>query len=151
MRAFSRPPGLRGRAAPYSAKVMPGGMSLSMSERLDSLMCCAIPPGAIYPLAHRRASPAIGCPAHLAFIFLNVPTSTVPSMSGDLTRRPGGPPSRRSREKRAYQLAVGGGVAGAVAVIGGILALVGVIGWGLPFVAVVIAIVCWFLFRRAVS
>jgi hypothetical protein len=72
-------------------------------------------------------------------------------MSGDLTRRSGGPPSRRSREKRAYQLAVGGGVAGAVAVIGGILALVGVIGWGLPFIAVVIAVVCWFLFRRTVS
>ena len=42
-------------------------------------------------------------------------------------------------------------MAGAVAVIGGILALVGVIGWGLPFIAVVIAVVCWFLFRRAVS
>jgi hypothetical protein len=72
-------------------------------------------------------------------------------MSGDITRRSGGPPSRRSREKRAYQLAVGGGVAGAVAVIGGILALVGVIGWGLPVIAVVIAGVCWLLFRRAVS
>ena len=72
-------------------------------------------------------------------------------MSGDLTRRPGGPPSRRSREKRAYQLAVGGGVAGAVAVIGGILAIAGVIGWGPPLLAVVIAVVCAFLFRRAVS
>jgi hypothetical protein len=72
-------------------------------------------------------------------------------MSGDLTRRPGGPPSRRAREKRAYQLAVGGGVAGAVAVIGGILALVGVLGWGLPIVAVLIAVVCWVLFRRTVS
>lgn len=72
-------------------------------------------------------------------------------MSGDLTRRPGRPPSRRSRERRAYQLAVGGGVAGAVAVIGGILAIAGVIGWGLPLLAVVIAVVCAFLFRRAVS
>ena len=72
-------------------------------------------------------------------------------MSGDLTRRPGGPPSRRAREKRAYQLAVGGGVAGAVAVIGGILALVGAIGWGLPVLAVIIAAVCWLLFRRTVS
>ena len=72
-------------------------------------------------------------------------------MSGDLTRRPGGPPSRRSRERRAYQLAVGGGVAGAVAVIGGILAIAGVIGWGLPFLAVVIAVVCAFLFRRTVA
>jgi hypothetical protein len=72
-------------------------------------------------------------------------------MSGDLTRRPGGPPSRRSREKRAYQLAVSGGVAGAVAVIGGILALVNVIGWGLPVLAVIVAVVCFFLFRRTVS
>jgi hypothetical protein len=72
-------------------------------------------------------------------------------MSGDLTRRPGGPPSRRGRERRAYQLAVGGGVAGAVAVIGGILAIAGVIGWGLPLLAVVIAVVCAFLFRRTVS
>jgi hypothetical protein len=72
-------------------------------------------------------------------------------MSGDLTRRPGGPPSRRSRERRAYQLAVGGGVAGAVAVIGGILAIAGVIGWGLPLLAVVIAVVCAFLFRRTMS
>jgi hypothetical protein len=72
-------------------------------------------------------------------------------MSGDLTRRPGGPPTRRSRERRAYQLAVGGGVAGAVAVIGGILAIAGVIGWGLPLLAVVIAVVCAFLFRRTVS
>ena len=72
-------------------------------------------------------------------------------MSGDLTRRPGRPPSRRSRERRAYQLAVGGGVAGAVAVIGGILAIAGVIGWGLPLLAVVIAVVCAFIFRRTVS
>ena len=72
-------------------------------------------------------------------------------MSGDLTRRSGGPPSRRGREKRAYQLAVGGGVSGAVAVIGGILALVGVIAWGLPVLAVIVAVVCWLLFRRTVS
>ena len=72
-------------------------------------------------------------------------------MSGDLTRRPGGPPSRRGREKRAYQLAVGGGVAGAVAVIGGLLALFGVMGWGLPVLAALIAVVCYFLFRRTVS
>jgi hypothetical protein len=72
-------------------------------------------------------------------------------MSGDLTRRPGGPPSRRGREKRAYQLAVGGGVAGAVAVIGGLLALFGVLGWGLPVLAALVAVVCYFLFRRTVS
>ncbi len=72
-------------------------------------------------------------------------------MSGDLSRRSGGPPSRRGREKRAYQLAVGGGVAGAVAVIGGLLALFGVLGWGVPVLAALIAVVCYFLFRRTVS
>jgi hypothetical protein len=72
-------------------------------------------------------------------------------MSGDLTRRPGGPPSRRSREKRAYQLAVTGGVAAAVAVIGVVLALVGVFGWGVPVLAAIVAAVCYFLFRRTIS
>ena len=69
----------------------------------------------------------------------------------DLTRRPGGPPSRRARERRAYQLAVTGGVAGLVAVVGGVLAIAGVLGWGLPLIAVVVAAVCFFLFRRTVS
>jgi fatty acid desaturase len=72
-------------------------------------------------------------------------------MSGDLTRRPGGPPSRRSREQRAYQLVLVGGGAGAVAVIGAVLALVGVFGWWLPIIAAIVAGVCFFLFRRTVS
>jgi CHASE2 domain-containing sensor protein len=72
-------------------------------------------------------------------------------MSGDLTGRPGGPPSRRSREKRAYQLVVVGGGAGAVAVIGAVLAIAGVLGWWLPIIAAVVAGVCLFLFRRTVS
>jgi hypothetical protein len=69
----------------------------------------------------------------------------------DLTRRPGGPPSRRARERRAYQLAVTGGVAGLAAVVGAVLAIAGVLGWGLPLIAVVVAAVCFFLFRRTVS
>jgi hypothetical protein len=69
----------------------------------------------------------------------------------DLTRRPGGPPSRRSREQRAYRLVVTGGVAGAVAVIGAVLAIAGVLGWTLPLIAVVVAVVCFFLFRRTVA
>jgi hypothetical protein len=69
----------------------------------------------------------------------------------DLTRRPGGPPSRRSREQRAFRLAVTGGVAGAVAVVGAVLAIAGVLGWGLPLIAVVVAAVCFFLFRRTIS
>ena len=69
----------------------------------------------------------------------------------DLTRRPGGPPSRRAREQRAFRLAATGGVAGAVAVVGAVLAIAGVLGWGLPLIAVVVAAVCFFLFRRTVS
>jgi hypothetical protein len=69
----------------------------------------------------------------------------------DMARRPGGPPSRRAREQRAYRLAVTGGVAGAVAVVGGVLAIAGVLGWGLPLIAVAVAAVCLFLFRRTVS
>ena len=59
--------------------------------------------------------------------------------------------SRRSREKRGYQLVVVGGGAGVVAVVGGLLAIFGVIGWGLPFVALIVAVICAFLFRRLVS
>jgi putative flippase GtrA len=69
----------------------------------------------------------------------------------DLTRRPGGPPSRRAREKRAYRLAVTGGVAGAVGVVTVVLAIAGVMGWGLPLIAIAVAAVCAFLFRRTVS
>jgi hypothetical protein len=46
---------------------------------------------------------------------------------------------------------VTGGVAGAVVVVGAILAIAGVLGWGLPLIAVVVAAVCFFLFRRTVS
>ncbi len=55
---------------------------------------------------------------------------------------------RRAREKRAYQLAVGGTVAGAVGVIGLVLAAVGAIGAGLPIVALIVAAICAVLFRR---
>jgi hypothetical protein len=69
----------------------------------------------------------------------------------DLTRSSGGPPSRRSREQRAYRLAVTGGVAGAVAVVGIVLAAIGVFGWGVPFLAALIAAVSYVMFRRTVS
>jgi hypothetical protein len=72
-------------------------------------------------------------------------------MSGDLSRRSGGPPSRRSREKRAYQLAVTGGVAGVVAAVSAVLALFGVLSWGLPVILAIVAGICFLLFRRTVS
>jgi hypothetical protein len=55
---------------------------------------------------------------------------------------------RRAREKRAYQLAVAGTVAGAVGIIGAVLAIASVIGWGLPIVALIVAAICVMLFRR---
>jgi putative flippase GtrA len=69
----------------------------------------------------------------------------------DITRSSGGPPSRRSREQRAYRLVLAGGTAGAVAVVTFVLALVGVMGFGIPVLAVIVAIVCGLLFRRTVS
>jgi putative flippase GtrA len=69
----------------------------------------------------------------------------------DMTRSSGGPPSRRSREQRAYRLVLAGGTAGAVAVVTFVLALVGVMGFGIPVLAVIVAIVCGLLFRRIVS
>jgi putative flippase GtrA len=63
----------------------------------------------------------------------------------------GGPPSRRSRERRAYQLVLVGGTAAVIAVVGFILAVVGVGGFGIPFIAAIVAIVCGLLFRRTLS
>jgi hypothetical protein len=69
----------------------------------------------------------------------------------DLARSSGGPPSRRSREARAYRLVVTAGVAGVVAVVGIILAAVNVLGWAVPLLAALIAGVSWVMFRRTVS
>jgi hypothetical protein len=63
----------------------------------------------------------------------------------------GGPPSRRSRERRAYQLVLVGGTAGVIAVVGFVLALVNVVGFGIPFIAAIVAVVCALLFRRTTS
>ena len=59
--------------------------------------------------------------------------------------------SRRQREQRGYQLVVVGGISGLVFVVGGVLAIVGAIGWGLPFVALIVAVICLFMFRRLVK
>jgi len=59
--------------------------------------------------------------------------------------------SRSARERRAYRLVVVGGTAALVAVVGIILAVVGAIGWGIPLIALIVAIVCAFVFRSAVG
>ena len=69
----------------------------------------------------------------------------------DLTPSSGGPPSRRTREQRAYRLVMAGGVTGAVAVVGLVLAVIGVISFGVPLLAAVVSAICVLLFRRTVS
>ena len=68
----------------------------------------------------------------------------------DLERR-GSYTPRRAREQRAYTLTVVGGIAGLVGVVGFVLAIFGVIGIGLPILALLVAAVCAFLFKRAVA
>jgi hypothetical protein len=68
-----------------------------------------------------------------------------------LEPRRGGGMSRRDKEQRGFQLVVVGGGAGVVTVVGALLAIFGVIGWGLPIIALVVAVICLFLFRRMVG
>lgn len=68
----------------------------------------------------------------------------------DLERR-GSYTPRRTREQRAYRLAVAGGVLGAAGAVGLVLAVFGVVGAGLPLLLLIVAAVCGFLFKRAVS
>jgi hypothetical protein len=56
---------------------------------------------------------------------------------------------RRTREQRAFRLVQVGGAASVVAVAGIILDIVGVIGAGIPVIAIIVAIVCFYMFRRA--
>jgi hypothetical protein len=69
----------------------------------------------------------------------------------DLTTSGGGPPSRRSREQRAYRLVLVGAGAGVVAVVGLVLAIVGVISLAIPVIAAIVAVVCFLLMRRTLS
>ena len=69
----------------------------------------------------------------------------------DLTPSSGGRLSRSTRERRAYRLVVVGGTAAAVAVVTFVLAVVGVMGFGVFLLAAIVAVVCGFLFRRAVA
>ena len=66
------------------------------------------------------------------------------------SRRPDYTP-RRTREQRAYALAVVGGGAAVVGAVGFLLALFDVIGLGIPLLAAIVAVACLLLFRRTVS
>jgi len=69
----------------------------------------------------------------------------------DLVKGSGGPPSRRSREQKAYRLVVAGGTAGVVALVGFVLAAVGIFSFAVPFLALIVAVVCALMFRSTVS
>jgi hypothetical protein len=56
--------------------------------------------------------------------------------------------SRKQREQRAFQLVVVGGIAGLIGVVGIVLAIAGVTGAGIPVLALIVAAICWVLFRR---
>jgi hypothetical protein len=66
-------------------------------------------------------------------------------------RRPPSRLSRRQREQRAYIATMTGGAAAVVTVVGALLAIIGVIGWTIPVLAAIVAVICWFLFRRSVG
>jgi hypothetical protein len=66
----------------------------------------------------------------------------------DLERRSGSRPSRRAREKRAYNLVVAGSLLTAVFVVGTILAILTSFGMTIPVIAAILAVVCVLLFRR---
>jgi hypothetical protein len=69
---------------------------------------------------------------------------------GELQKR-GSYTPRKVREQRAYRLALGGGGAAVVGVVGLVLAFAGVIGAALPILALIVAAICGFLFRRVVA
>jgi hypothetical protein len=60
-------------------------------------------------------------------------------------------PSRRSRENRAFRLVQVGGGAAVVSVVGLVLGIAGVISYALFVVALIVAVLCGFLFRRTVN
>jgi hypothetical protein len=68
----------------------------------------------------------------------------------DLQKR-GSYTPRRTREQRAYRLAVTGAGAGVVGIAGIVLSVAGVVGAWLPILALIIAALCAFGFTRAIG
>jgi hypothetical protein len=69
----------------------------------------------------------------------------------DIERSRGSRPSRKQREQRAFRLLMAGGTFGVLGVVGLVLAIVTSFGAGLPILALVIAAICIWLFRRTIS
>jgi hypothetical protein len=69
----------------------------------------------------------------------------------EIERRRGSRPSRKKREQRAYRLVIAGGTLGLLGVAGLILAIFTSFGAGWPILALILAAVCVYLFRRTVS
>ena len=68
----------------------------------------------------------------------------------DLERRGGSRPTRKQREERAYRLVLATGAFGLVGVAGILLAIFTSFGAGLPILALIIAAICFMMFRRTV-
>ncbi len=68
----------------------------------------------------------------------------------DLQKRSSYTP-RRAREQRAYRLVKVGGAATAVAVVGLVLDVAGVIGAGIPLIAIIVAVICFVMFRSVTA
>ena len=64
---------------------------------------------------------------------------------------PGRRMSRRERGDRAYTLSLVGGGAAVVAVVTLVLAIVGILSLAIPLLAVIVAAICFWLFRRTVT
>jgi hypothetical protein len=69
----------------------------------------------------------------------------------NIERSGGSRPSRKQREQRAFRLVVAGGTLGLVGVVGLIVAIFTSFGAGWPIIALVLAAVCLWMFRRTVS
>jgi hypothetical protein len=69
----------------------------------------------------------------------------------DIERRRGSRPSRKQREQRAFRLIMVGGTLGVLGTIGLVLAIFTSFGAGWPIIALVLAAICAWLFRRTVN
>jgi hypothetical protein len=69
----------------------------------------------------------------------------------DIERRRSSRPSRKQREQRAFRLVMVGGTLGLLGTVGLVLAIFTSFGAGLPILALVLAAICAWLFRRTVN